>query len=125
MTKFINLLTVLGAAGAVLVGTAPAALAGTDATNYYGYQSHGHFYSYGEHVTVYDDYPDGYSGVVEYYRSDTGGHGFLWNGQGAYTSKDFNLGMPEGSTFQFRACIGDGSRGVLIACNGTWSYGIA
>jgi len=128
MKKLAKLLTVIGAAVVLLFGTAPAAMAGTDAhaqvcdsaacpaaTVY--------FHSYGDWFRVCDTVVDGYSAVNDFYRP-SGDHIQDWNDLGGGYCADFDYNFSEGYTVQFRACIGKSSTRVLIACS-LWAYGVS
>ncbi|HEY2674300.1 MAG TPA: hypothetical protein VGJ07_28525 [Rugosimonospora sp.] len=76
----------------------------------------------GEHYYLEDSACDGHSAVIVNFRSDLNPSGpyYGWNPDGCYTTKDYNLNMPEGTTVWFQACLGEyGTRTVLWDTCGT------
>jgi hypothetical protein len=69
----------------------------------------------GDHLYVWDDDADGWSAVVQYWRSDTGGVGGqlneAWNHYGAGHRIDHNMNIPESGWIEYRVCEGKWSSG--------------
>jgi hypothetical protein len=122
MNKLAKLLPMIGAAIVLIFGTAPAALAGTDATATVCYSycpaAHVIFHNNGDWVRVCDDAADGYAVVIDGY----GPQGELirnWNTHGVGTCADFYYDFSDGYTIQFRVCLGVASTNTLVTC-GPW-----
>jgi len=127
----------VGAAALVGLASSPA-LAGTDVTVYgpsfksgCSHASAGHFASYGETFTVYDECADGWSAVVKVdvapYKSG-GGYDFLiWNTNSASGSPvTVNKSYAEGTGVCMQAGSGEASSGeVGSSAWGSWSCGAA
>jgi hypothetical protein len=127
MRKLAKLLTVLGAAGVLIFGAAPAALAGTDATAQVCTATAcpagtATFLNNGDWFRVCDDSADGYAVAMD----GTRPHGDPirnWNTLGAGTCEDFHYDFSEGYNIPFRACIGVASTNTLVAC-GSYVHGV-
>jgi hypothetical protein len=80
----------------------------------------------GDHLYVWDDYADGFSAVVQYWRSDTGGVGGqlneAWNHYGAGHRIDHNMNIPESGWIEYRVCEGEWSSGQHGSLNDPQYY---
>ncbi|MEV7386799.1 MULTISPECIES: hypothetical protein [Streptomyces] len=128
MKKFRLAGAMVGAVALVGLANSPA-LAGTDITAYgpslksgCSHASAGHFASYGETFTVYDECADGWSAVVEVdvapYQSGGGYDFVIWNHNGADGSPvTVDKSYAEGTGVCLRAGSGEYSSKEA----GTWS----
>jgi hypothetical protein len=122
MNRLAKLLTVVAAATAVMIGMAPAALAGTDADSAIcnpacpTVAAHIHFESNGDDFHVWDDVTDGYSAVLFGYRPD--GTSFTrWLDSGGGTEGWFYFDFTEGGTVTFSTCLGTSSTRTIQRCS--------
>jgi hypothetical protein len=127
MKVLAKLLTVVGAAVVLLIGTAPAALAGSDAVAYvcdsYCYAGSVYFHNYGDYFTICDKAPDGYAVALDGFRP-SGDEIRAWDTHGSGTCVTADYNFSEGYTIEFWACIGYGSTNTLIACGNNPAYGV-
>lgn len=127
MKKLTKILTTTGAAGLLMFGMAPSALAGSDAHAYVYSGSveaaDANFISNGDNFVVCDDYKDGYSAVLSGIRPD--GNSFVrWQNSGAGTCTIFYFDFTEGKTIPFQVCLGVSATGAIVKCGAT-VYGVA
>ncbi|MFL6163727.1 MAG: hypothetical protein ACJ74U_16095 [Jatrophihabitantaceae bacterium] len=114
----------IGAAGVLIFGTAPAALAGVDSSarvcDSYCPAGTVNWHNVGDTLQVCDNAPDGYAVAGEAIRP-SGGTIRLWDPHGAGTCVSVAYNFSEGYTIPIRACIGVASTDTIVAC-GAWNY---
>jgi hypothetical protein len=79
------------------------------------------FHADGEHLYIWDNFADGHSVVVVYWREDvgTGQRNEAWNHYGAGTRMDRNLDMAKGVGIKYQVCTGEYSTRKTIYCSVT------
>jgi hypothetical protein len=80
------------------------------------------FESSGEHLTVHDYSPDGWSAVALFDTHRDGSVAEFWNSN-SYDgpAATFNLDLPEGTAVRYKACLGHASTGELSNCSGWYN----
>jgi hypothetical protein len=73
------------------------------------------FFSYGEHLQIYDELADGHSVVVFDQRQDLCCTWYSgWNHGGEGSVKDYDLNMPEGDWINYYVCLGEYATKTIV-----------
>lgn len=126
MKRIITLLSVLGAALALVLGLSTASWAGSDGPsvcNSSPQSACAWFRQDGDVMYVKDTDCDGHAAVAQVEIPAAGIYDNLWNTDGCGTTRSWGYGtrVPEGSRVYYKACYGVWSTGYITRCSGIGS----